>query len=84
MACGCPVVAAEAGACPEISGGATLLADPDDPGDFAAKMYSVLTDSRLAADLSARGIERASEFNWPTTARKILNKLVEAMEQTSG
>jgi alpha-1,3-rhamnosyl/mannosyltransferase len=47
MACGRPVVASKTGACPDLSGGVTLLADPNDPSEFARHISSVLNDAGL-------------------------------------
>ena len=82
MCCGTPVVASRTGACPEISGGAALLADPDDPSDFADKMLQIATDSALSDDLSGRGLKRAAEFSWARTARTILQGLYAATGRT--
>lgn len=72
MACGCPVVAARAGALPEVCGHAALLADPDDPADFAAALGRVLDDPALAARLRAAGLARAATMSWDAAARRLL------------
>ena len=46
MACGCPAVVSTAGACPEVVGDTALLADPNDPAHFAAKIEQLLSDER--------------------------------------
>ncbi len=68
MACGTPVVAADATALPETAGGAALLAPPDDPRAWAEAL-----DAALAAPdaLRARGLERAARFSWDRTARAV-------------
>ena len=69
MASGTPVVAANRAALPEICGDAALLADPDDPGAFAA---ALLRASGPEHDrLSAAGRERAAVFSWTRSARLI-------------
>ena len=80
MACGCPVVASTMGACPEISGGGALLADPNSPADFAAQMQRMLQDDDLAAELRARGLARVREFSWERAARTVLERLTEAVQ----
>jgi glycosyltransferase involved in cell wall biosynthesis len=75
MACGCPVVASQTGACPEITGGAALLANPHDPADFAAKIISVLKDKDFKQELRAKGLQRAAWFCWERTARLTLDGL---------
>jgi glycosyltransferase involved in cell wall biosynthesis len=80
MTCGCPVVASRTGACPEIGGGAAILADPRDPVDFADKIRLVLHDEALRNDLRARGLSRATYFSWEKTA---LNTIL-GLEETLG
>lgn len=75
MACGCPIVAAETGACPEITAGAGLLANPHDPKDFAEKILSILQDNELGRSLKAKSVERAKFFNWDRTASLILKTM---------
>lgn len=64
MACGCPVVTSDRSAMPEVTGGAALLADPTDPGAIAAMLRRVVEDRALAADLRARGLQRAAMLDW--------------------
>ncbi len=64
MACGCPVVTSDCSAMPEVTGGAALLADPHDPGAIAAALKQVAEDPALAAELRARGLERAAQLDW--------------------
>jgi glycosyltransferase involved in cell wall biosynthesis len=78
MACGCPVVSSETGACPEIGGGASLHANPYDPADFAAKIRRLATDPELQRELGRRSIERAASFSWEQQAQATLTGLLEA------
>lgn len=68
MAAGVPVVAARAGAIPEVLGDAALLHDPADPSQLAACLRSVLGDEELRARLIARGTARAARFTWRESA----------------
>jgi glycosyltransferase involved in cell wall biosynthesis len=58
MACGAPVVAADAAALPETCGGAAMLVDPSDAAAWAAALRGLLDDpgelSALAAQSTAR------------------------------
>ncbi|MBD0290061.1 MAG: glycosyltransferase family 4 protein [Thermoleophilia bacterium] len=72
MACGCPVVASNAAALPELVGDAGLLVDPLDDRALADALAAVLADDGLYADLRARGLARAAEFSWERTARETL------------
>lgn len=73
MACGTPVVAARAGALPEVGGGACLYADPGDPAAFAAACSSLLNDDALARRMSEAGRVRAAGFTWKEAARRTLD-----------
>ena len=66
MASGCPVAAADAGALPEVCGGAARLFDPTDPAAIAEAVLDVLDDRET---WRARGLERAELFSWDATAR---------------
>ena len=68
MACGTPVVVARALDAPEFIADAGLLSDPDSPEDLARHLIRVLTDARLRAELSEKGIARAREFSWARMA----------------
>jgi len=71
MACGVPAVASDSSSLPEVMGDAGVLFDPEDTGGIAHAIRHVLSNPRLAADLGARGIERAQGFRWPTAARQL-------------
>lgn len=62
MARGVPVVASNRSSMPEVLGDAALLVDPDDPEAVMRAVCRILDDPGLSADLSARGLERASLF----------------------
>lgn len=68
MACGCPVVASDRSAMPEVTGGAALLADPGDPAAVATMLARVLDDAALAADMRDAGLRRAAELSWSSFA----------------
>jgi glycosyltransferase involved in cell wall biosynthesis len=67
MACGVPVVAANAGALPETCADAARYADPASPDDIAAQVEAALDDDALRA----AGPQRAAQFTWDRTARAI-------------
>jgi glycosyltransferase involved in cell wall biosynthesis len=72
MACGAPVIASDRGSIPEVAGGAALLVDADDPAIVARQIALLLTSSDEARRLRARGFERAAQFSWRQTAKRIL------------
>ncbi|MCE9636269.1 MAG: glycosyltransferase family 4 protein [Planctomycetes bacterium] len=79
MACGCPVVAARAGANPATVGDAGLLFDPDDAGDLAAALSRVAVRREGRDSLVARGLQRASQFSWGETARRTVEAYRDAI-----
>jgi glycosyltransferase involved in cell wall biosynthesis len=64
MRAGTPVVAARAGAIPEIAGDAALLVEPTDEAGIAQALDRVIGDVGLRQDLIARGATRAAGFSW--------------------
>jgi len=68
MLAGVPVVASTAGSLPEVLGDAALLVEPTDTRALASALDRVLGDPALAADLAARGRERAAAYSWARTA----------------
>jgi len=83
MACGCPVVASEASAVPEVVGEAALLADPRDPAALAGALGRVLSDGELRRDLRRRGMARAALFTWERAARETREVYAEVLEELS-
>jgi len=71
MAAGVPVIAANRGSLPEVTGDAALLVDPADPEALATVLESTLGASGQWNTLRARGLERASRFEWEQTARDV-------------
>ncbi len=71
IACGCPVIASDTPALVEVLGGAGLHAVVGSAADLSEKIRQMRDDVRRA-ELVARGIERASQFNWDATARLTL------------
>ena len=70
MACGTPVVAADAAALPETCGDAALYADPRDPAAIADAVERAL-EAGTAARLRDAGLRRAERFTWHATARGV-------------
>lgn len=68
MACGAPVIAAGAGALPEVVGSAGLLIDPWDSESIGQAICRVLEDSDLRQGMIQRGLRRAREASWDLTA----------------
>lgn len=75
MACGAPVVVAEAGALPEVVGQAGLTVLPEDVEGWAHALGRVLNDQGLADDMRRRSLERARAFSWTVSAKAVVQIL---------
>jgi glycosyltransferase involved in cell wall biosynthesis len=71
MASGTPVVTSNVSSLPEVAGDAALLIDPYDPNAIADGIYRVLTDERVRRDLRRRGLDRARQFSWEASVKRI-------------
>ena len=71
MASGTPVITSNVSSLPEVVGDAAVLIDPLRPDDIADAMRRVLSDSALRADMSRRGLERAKQFSWERSVRRV-------------
>jgi glycosyltransferase involved in cell wall biosynthesis len=80
MAAGTVVVAAKAGALPEVVGEAGLLIDPLSVEEMSDAMKLVLTNQDLREGLREKGLKRVKEFSWEKTAKETLRVLEEAVE----
>jgi len=72
MACGCPVVCANATSLPEVAGDAGVLFDPRSVDEMADKIWALWNDDARLHDMRARGLERATHFTWEETTRRTL------------
>lgn len=73
MALGCPVVASNTGALPEVGGGASVYFNPRDTGDMVEKITQVLNSNNLRKDLVKKGKKRVKLFSWEKLAKQTLN-----------
>ena len=82
MKCGTPVIAGNRTSIPEVAGEAALLFDPFDVNSLVEALRRILNDSEYRDTLSAKGLHRANEFSWQTTARLTLAAYKKAAGQT--
>jgi glycosyltransferase involved in cell wall biosynthesis len=80
MAAGVPVVAARAGALPEVLGDAPFWCDPLDVESRAAAIRTAVTDDGLRAGAVAAGRARVAGYDWAETARLTLGAYERASE----
>jgi glycosyltransferase involved in cell wall biosynthesis len=80
MACGTPVITSNTASLPEVVGEAGKIVDPYNVEDVAAAIAAVLADENLRSEMRRKGLERASQFSWEKSARK----MVAIFEQLNG
>lgn len=74
MLCGCPVIAAPAGAIPEIARDAVTYAGMDDAADWAVQIRAIGDPDIRAAKIAA-GRARAAGFTWAMAGAKLVRAL---------
>jgi glycosyltransferase involved in cell wall biosynthesis len=79
MARGVPVACSNASSLPEVAGDAALLFDPLDQRAIADAIERLLADRQFAAQLAARGRERAARFTWECSARLTIESYTRAL-----
>jgi alpha-1,3-rhamnosyl/mannosyltransferase len=70
MACGCPVICANAASLPEVAGEAAIYCSPDDANGLATAIAEVFDSKDLYARMRLKGFDQAAKFNWSATAEK--------------
>jgi len=81
MAAGCPVLASNAAALPEVCGDAALYFDPYDADDIGHKMALLAGDDSLRSRLIDLGKLQASKFSWKRTAELTARILMDLMNE---
>ncbi|GHX27091.1 glycosyltransferase [Vibrio cholerae] len=82
MACGAPVIAANASSLPEVIGLQAALFDPFDVAAISQKMEHVLGDEVFRLYLRNHGLMQAKNFSWDKTAKSAIRSW-EAMSRSS-
>lgn len=72
MACGTPVLSVNKGGVPEFATGAALLVGSSSADDLAEGLARLMRDESLRQDLARKGLLRAGEITWRTTAERVL------------
>jgi len=71
MAHGCPVIAADRAALPEVVADAGILVNPDDAQVVSAAIRRLITSTNDREELVRRGMVRARAFGWDVMADRI-------------
>jgi glycosyltransferase involved in cell wall biosynthesis len=82
MACGTPVIGADASSLPEVVGEAGLLVPPKDVDALGRAMLTLTRSDELRDELRERGLRRATEFSWRRTATETLAVYRETLAAT--
>jgi glycosyltransferase involved in cell wall biosynthesis len=78
MSCGTPVIASDIPALTEVMSGAGRTVPCGKAGPLARAMRQVAGDLPLRREMRIRGLLRASEFSWVTTAERTVQAYQEA------
>lgn len=70
---GCPVLASNVTAIPEVGGAAAIYFDPLSVDEISQTMLRVLSDESLRESLARRGYARAHQFSWDEAARQTIS-----------
>ena len=70
--CGCPVIAADNSAIPEVTGEAAVLLNAKDHAGWVTAIQGFSTDNALADEYRLKGKQRAEAFSWEKCAKQTI------------
>lgn len=73
MSFGVPVISSNASCLPEVAGNAAFLVNPSDTKEIANTMNELIENEALRNQLISKGKNRAKDFNWNISAKKIVD-----------
>jgi glycosyltransferase involved in cell wall biosynthesis len=76
QACGCPVVASNAAAIPEILGDSVLCFSPNNILSMQEAICRIVNEPILRDSLKEKGLSNVSRFSWDISARQLCNILL--------
>lgn len=80
MAKGVPVITGNGFSMPEVAGDAALLVNPKKVTEIFSAIAKILTNKKLAKELSKKGVKRARQFTWAKAIKKTLAVYKEAKQ----
>jgi len=83
MACGTPVLASQIGPIAEVAQDTVHYFHPEREDELVQAMNKFLTDQVLKEELRVRALNRARQFNWAKSARRLLEELKNNAKNTS-
>ena len=75
MQCGCPVITSNNSSIPEVAGDSAIMIDPHNIDSLAEAMEKLLINNASKRELSKKGLRRAKQFSWDTSAKMLLSSL---------
>jgi glycosyltransferase involved in cell wall biosynthesis len=81
MSAGVPVITSNRGSLPEVVGDAGPLVDPNDVAVLAETIRRMLDDIEYARVCAIKGLAQAQTFSWVTSARRVRQMYVDAMNR---
>lgn len=81
FSCGCPVLLSNASCFPEIGGDSVIYFDPENTADMGNCIYDCIINENERKKMSEQGKQRAREFSWERTARKVYEVYRELVKQ---
>lgn len=76
MSHGLPVVVADSTSLPEVAAGAGVVVGVGDVDGFARAIIEILTDEKRHRDMAMRGLARARELSWDSSAERLRDSLL--------
>lgn len=80
MSCGCPVIASNISAIPEVTGETAVLIDPLSESEIFTAMRLISQDHFKAEQMRQAGLVRAQLFSWKRCARETLRAYEEVLQ----
>jgi len=72
MASGSPVITSNTSSLPEVVGSSALTVDPYNAKELKNTMKKIIFDRSLHNQLKIKGLNRAKEFRWENSAKKLM------------
>jgi glycosyltransferase involved in cell wall biosynthesis len=83
LQCNVPAIVSNTSSMPEVGGDASLLVDPKDHEDIAAKMEMLYKDELLRNKLITAAPAQVALFNWDKTAATLWQSMMHCLERGS-
>ena len=78
MACGTPVIISNISSLPEVAGEAGIMVNPESESQIEQAIRLLVTDVKMRARLSKKGLEQAKKFSWEKMAKEVIQVLAAA------